>query len=175
MLAWRRALQFAPDSSLDEAWFRSYEGSTYGGKNSIDIQEIDRPDSSYDFISLSMVLEFVPDDRKAFDELLRVGSDELILHMTFSSGLTDEESSHTDEPSGAWGHYHDYGRDFEEWFGTAERGISTLVTEMPDPVTGDSTYKFCFLCRQRNDGETLAAAFAAEQAAEVESFTPVPG
>jgi hypothetical protein len=175
MLAWRRALQFAPDTSLEESWFRSYEGSTYGGENTIDMRAIDRPDSSYDFISLSLVLEFVTDDRRAFGELLRVGSDDLILHITFASGLTDEESTHTDKPSGDYGHYHDYGRDFEQRFGTAEQALSTLILEIPDPVTGDATYPFCFFCRRRNDAETLAAAFAAEPAASVESFTPVPG
>lgn len=175
MLAWRRALQFAPDSSLDETWFRSFEGSEYGGENSIDIQAIDRPDDSYDFISLSLVLEFVPDDRKAFGELLRVGSDDLILHITFNSGLTGEESSHTDEPSGEYGHYHDYGRDFEQRFETAERGLSILTVEMPDPVTGDATYPFSFICRRRSDAETLAAAFEGEPAASVESFTPALG
>lgn len=175
MLAWRRALQFAPDSSLDESWFRSFEGSEYGGENSIDMQAIDRPDGSYDFISLSLVLEFVPDDRGAFSELLRVGSDDLILHLTFNSGLTGEESSHTEEPSGEYGHYHDYGRDFEQRFETAERGLSTLIIEIPDPVTGDVTYPFCFLCRRRIDAETLAAAFEAEPAASLESLTRVPG
>jgi hypothetical protein len=173
LLAWRRALQFAPDSSLDESWFRTYEGSKYEGENSIDMQAIDRPDGSYDFISLSLVLEFVPDDRKAFGELLRVGSEDLILHMTFSSGLSTDETTHTEEPSGEYGHYHDYGRDFGEWFDTAGQGLSTLVIDVADPVTGDSTYKFCFLCRRRADAETLAAAFEKEAPSSVESFTPV--
>jgi hypothetical protein len=167
MLAWRRALQFAPDSSMEEAWFRSYESSEYGAENSIDMQVIDRQDSSYDFISLSLVIEFVADDRKAFGELLRVGSDDLILHVTFNSGLTDEESTHSEEPRGAFGIYHDYGKNFEERFGTAEHGLSTLILEMPDPVTGDVTYPFCFLCRRREDAEALAAAFEAEPAASV--------
>ncbi len=73
LLAWRRAIQFAPDPSLDPAWFRSYEGSQYGGENNLDLQDINRPDGSYDFISLSSVLEFVPDDRRAFAELGRIG------------------------------------------------------------------------------------------------------
>ena len=41
---------------------------------------------------------------------------------------------------------------------------------MPDPVTGDATYPFSFLCRRRNDAETLAAAFEVEPAASVESL-----
>ena len=117
ILARRRALQFAPDASLEEDWSRSYEGSTFGGENSIDVQTIDRPDDSYDFISLSLVLEFVPDDSGAFTELLRIGLDDLILHITFASGLTDEESSHTDVPSGDFG------------TSTTTAGISTVVRD----------------------------------------------
>ncbi len=173
MLAWRRALQFAPDSSLEQSWFGSYEGSTYGGENSLDLQAIDRPPDSYDFISLSLVLEFVKDDRGAFGELVRIGSEILILHITFASGLTDERSTHVDEPSGEYGHYHDYGRDFEERLGTAEHGLSTLIAEIADPVTGDDTYKFCFFCRQRNDAETLNAAFAAGVPTSVDAYSPV--
>jgi hypothetical protein len=172
--AGRRALQFAPDSSLEDSWFESLEKSRYGRENSIDLSEaIDRPDDSYDFISLSLVLEFVPDDRKAFDELLRIGSNELILHVTFTSGLADQESWHRDHAEG-YGTYHGYGWDFEEWFGTAERGLSTLVFEAPDPVTGDATYPFCFFFRRRGDAETFVAALEASPDATIRSYNPVP-
>jgi hypothetical protein len=173
-LAWRRALQFAPDSSLEDSWFESLEKSKYGTENSIDLAgEIDRPDDSYDFISLSLVLEFVPDDRKAFDELLRIGSDELIMHLTFTSGLQDAESWHRDHAEG-FGTYHGYGWDFEQWFGTAERGLSTLVFEMPDPVTGDATYPFCFFFRRRGDAETWVAALTAAPHLDIKSYNPAP-
>ena len=164
MLAWRRALQLSPDSSLEQSWFRSYEASLYGGENSIDlrVEPIDRPSGSYDLISLSMVLEFIPEDRRAFSELVRIGSDSCILHLTFTSDLTAADSTHTEKPVGEYGHYHDYGLDFERWFGAAGHGLSTLVAQIPDPVTGDATHKFCFFCRRRNDAETLSAAFEAE-------------
>jgi hypothetical protein len=170
-LAWRRALQFAPDGSLEESWFRTYEASTYGGKNSIDMQAIDRPADSYDFISSSMVLEFVPDDRKAFSELLRVGSDALIMHLTFTSGLKDAKTQHYEQAKG-WGTWHDYGWDYDEWFGTAEREISTLVVNMPDPVTGDATYPFCFLFRRESDLDTWAAALAEAPQATIKVNKP---
>jgi hypothetical protein len=173
MLAWRRALQFAPDTSLEESWFKTYEGSTYGGENSIDLQEIDRAADSYDFISLSLVLEFVPDDRKAFSELLRVGSDDLILHITFTSGLTGEKTNQFDEPKAGYPTYHDYGWDYEDWFETTEQGISTLVLDMPDPVSGDVTYPFTFFFRRQSDAATWAAAWEAAPHATVRSFNPV--
>ncbi len=58
--------------------------------------------------------------------------------------------------------------------GSVEQGLSTLILEVPDPVTGDATYPFSFLCRRRNVAETLAATFGAESAATVESFSSVP-
>jgi len=174
MLAWRRALQFAPDSSFEDSWFESFEKSMFGRENSIDLnQEIDRPADSYDFISLSLVMEFVREDRRAFDELLRIGSDALILHLTFTSGLADSESFHRDEAKGRYGTYHGYGWDFEEWFGAAERSLSTLVLEMPDPLTGDATYPFCFFFRRRNDAEAWAATWEAAPHASIKAFNPV--
>jgi hypothetical protein len=160
-LSWRRALQFAPDRSLDPSWFRSYEGSVYGGKNSIDVTAIDRVSDSYDFISLSLVLEFVRDDRGAFAELVRVGSPRCILHCTLSFKIGSEHSSHYDPPKGVWGYYHEYGCDLEEWFGTAQHGLSTLLVRVADPVTRHDIMFFLF-CRDRDDAETLNAAFAVE-------------
>jgi hypothetical protein len=171
--AWRRALQFAPDASLEESWFRTYEESTYGGENSIDLQEIDRPDGSYDFLSLSGVMEFVRDDRKAFNELIRIGSNELILHLTVLSGLTDETSAHFPRAKG-WGTWHDYGWDYREWFETAEQGLSTLVFDMPDPVTGDTTYPFCFFFRRWGAAESWNAALTKAPHIDIRSYNPSP-
>jgi hypothetical protein len=175
MLAARRALQISPDPSLDRGWFRDYELSEYGAENSIDLEKpIDRPASSYDFISLSLVIEFVREDRKAFDELLRIGSDELIVHLTFTSGLRETDSRHGEEPTGEYGTYHDYGWDFDQWFGTKERGLSILVIDMPDPVTGDTSHPFCFLFRRRSDAEAFHAVFATDPDATVRSYTLLP-
>jgi hypothetical protein len=175
MLASRRALQISPDPSLDQGWFRHYELSEYGGENSIDLEKpIDRPESTYDFISLSLVIEFVREDRKAFDELLRIGSDELIMHLTFTSGLKETDSRHAEEPTGEYGTYHDYGWDFDEWFGTKERGLSILVIDMPDPVTGDASHPFVFFFRRLEDAETFAGTFEASPDAKVRTYNRVP-
>lgn len=159
MLAWRRAIQFAPDGSLDPAWFRSYESSTYEGENSIDLQRIDRADDSYDFISLSMVLEFVPDDRRAFGELVRIGSDGCIVHSSPGSVLRSPASAHHEEPHGAFGRHHYYGCDLEDRFDAAARGLSTLLLRVVDPVTEvpDDVY---FFCRRAADADLLRAAAA---------------
>jgi len=159
VLSWRRAIQFAPDSSLDPGWFRSFETSTYEGANSIDLQEIDRPDNSYDFISLSMVLEFVVDDKRAFRELVRVGSDTCIIHNSSGSVVNAPTSTHYGEGHGAFGRFHYYGRDIEARFETARHSLSTLLVRSVDPVTGvpDDIH---FFCRQRDDAELLSASLA---------------
>lgn len=153
LISWRRALHFAPDRSLDPEWFRSYEGSRYGGDNSIDLQAIDRPDSAYDFISLSSVLEFVPDDRRAFDELLRIGSPDCIIHCTFTP--LAPASRHYDTPHGAFGRYHVYGPDLVERFDTQARGLVDLVVATIDPATGVTTPTH-FFCRRSTDAQFLS-------------------
>jgi hypothetical protein len=159
MLAWRAALQFAPDASLDPAWFRSFETSTYGGENSIDLQEIDRPDGSYDFISLSMVFEFVPDDRLGFGELARIGSERCIIHNSSGSMLNAAGSTHREEPSGPFGRYHYYGSDIEERLEVERHGFSAVRVRAEDPVTRVPDIVH-FFCRQESDVDMLRAVFA---------------
>ena len=160
MLAWRQALQFAPDASLDPAWFHSFETSTFGGENSIDLHEIDRPGGSYDFISLSMVLEFVPDDRRGFAELARIGSDKCIIHNSSGSMLNAPVSTHHDEPKGPFGRYHYYGSDIEERLEIERHRFTAVRVRALDPVTQveDDLH---FFCRQEGDAEILGAALAA--------------
>lgn len=160
MLSWRRALQFAPDGSLDPAWFRSFETSTYGGENSIDLQDIDREGGAYDFISLSMVLEFVPDDRRAFGELARIGSERCIIHNSSGSTLEAPASTHRDEPSGPFGRHHYYGGDIEERLEIARHGFSALRVRGVDPVTGTPDV-INFFCRSEDDADRLRASLGA--------------
>jgi hypothetical protein len=157
ILSWRRAIHFAPDASLDPAWFRSYERSSYGGENSIDLEEIVRPDDCYDFISLSSVLEFVLDDRLAFRELVRVASPTCVIHCTFTPLAA--ANSHFAEPRGSFGRYHQYGLDVCEWFDTKTHGLTTMVAIAVDPVTEAET-PIHFFCRRDRDAELLGASFA---------------
>src|SRR6476659_7927038 len=137
-LARRRAIQFAPDGSFDPNWFRSYEQSQYEGENSLDLQAIDRPTDSYDFISLSGVLEFVPDDRRAFAELLRIGSPECVIHCTFTP--FEDVTRHFDEPYGTFGRYHIYGEGMEEWFDIETHGLVTVTVLAIHPVTAEQEF-----------------------------------
>lgn len=156
MLSWRRAIQFAPDRSLDQEWFRSYEESKYGGVNSIDLQNIGRRDGSYDFISLSSVLEFVFDDRTAFTELVRIASPLCIIHCTFVPSPTAAATQHFGVPHGAFGRYHHYGVDVASWLDAESHQLTTMVVVATDPVT-EVRENIHFFCRQPNDADVLRA------------------
>lgn len=159
LLSWRRAIQFAPDGTLESGWFRSLELSAYGGENSIDVRSIPRADASYDFISLSQVLDFVKEDRAAFAEIARIASPTAIVHLVFTSNMQAEESTHYAEPRGTHGRFHEYGRDVIDWLGAPERGFETVVAQARDPVTRVGTPNF-FLCRAESDGATIRGALA---------------
>jgi hypothetical protein len=154
MLSWRRAIQFAPDPSLNSSWFHSYEGSQYEGENSLDLQSIDRASGSYDFISLSSVLEFVPDDRRAFSELLRLASPRCLIHCTFTPASAHEPTYHYDEPHGNFGRYHLYGYDLTDWLGVSTNDLVTRVATAIDPATGTPD-RIHFFCRDPDDAVLL--------------------
>lgn len=162
MLAWRRALQFAPDPSLDEAWFSTFERSRYGDStNSIDLRvPIERRDGAYDFISLSGVLEFIPDDRDAFAELARIGSSECIIHVTFVPFSPQHQTQHYSEPHGTYGRHQLYGADAAERLMAKTTGFTTLVVSLADPITGVEA-PFHFFCRKANDAHALRDAIDA--------------
>lgn len=133
-LNWRIALQISPDPSCDPKWFKSYEVSIYedGG---IDIQKIDRPDSSYDFITISHVLESVPDDQSSIRELARVLSETGFIHLILADPLK-EKSIDFDSATGVFGFYHNYGVDFAERFNFDSNGLNLILIKSLDPITG---------------------------------------
>lgn len=135
-LHWRRCLQFSPDQSSDPRWFRSYELSIYGGEGGLDIQAIDRADASYDFVTLSHVLECIPRDLGAFDELVRIIAPHGILHLSVSGALTRERSIDHARAIDPYGTLHLYGRDVYQRFGCAQKRLGMLIVEGEDPVTG---------------------------------------
>ena len=158
-LSWRRAIQFAPDPSLEGQRFASFETSQFGGENSLDLQDLDRPTGVYDFISLSSVLEFVVNDRRAFAELARIGSPKCIIHCTFTPASEDSLTHHYDRPHGNFGRMHLYGADLVEWFRVEALGFATIKALPADPATGvvDPIH---FFCRQITDMQILEHAFA---------------
>lgn len=136
-LAERRALQFSPDNGVDPQWFRSFEVSVFEGENSLDLQAIARGDDSYDFLSLSHVLESVPDDLKAFDELCRILSPRGLLHVSFGVNKERVTTIKLAEPAHFWGAHRYYGHDVAQRFDCAGRGLRMLEIEVADPCTGE--------------------------------------
>jgi hypothetical protein len=134
--AWRRGLQFSPDMALSGAWFGSFEVSIYGGTNSLDLQSITRADDSYDFVSLSHVLEFVRDDHAAFTELVRILSPPGLIHLVLSQPDSRPHSLDFETPTGTHRYFHLYGRDFAQRFRLPERALNLLIVASRDPVTG---------------------------------------
>ena len=135
-LDWRRVLQFSSDRGLNPSWFRKYEVSVYGGENSLDIQAIDRPDASYDLLTLNHVLEFVPDDLKGFSELVRILSPRGIMQVCFSAPSSRELSQDFSEPFGPHQAWHLYGKDLHTRFRCAANGLTVVELQEIDPCTG---------------------------------------
>jgi SAM-dependent methyltransferase len=135
-LDWRRSLQFSPDQAHNPAWFRSHEVSVYQGEGSLDIQAIDRPDASYDYVTVSHVLECIPRDLAAFDELCRVLSPRGLLHIGFGGILARAVTEDFDAPVDRYANLHRYGRDVYQRFGCAAKGMGMLAVQGLDPVSG---------------------------------------
>jgi hypothetical protein len=143
-LAWRRCLQFSPDPSIRPEWFKTYEISIYGGPNSLDLNQIARTDGSYDFVTLNMVLEFIPDAKACFRELIRVLSVDGILQIGFANAESREASLDYESAQGDYnngqGYFHLFGRDIETHFELSRLGISYVILSQVDTVTDLVTY-----------------------------------
>jgi SAM-dependent methyltransferase len=130
-------LHFAPDHSIDSQWFGTYEPSTYGGENSLDLQKIDRTDGRYDWVICNHVLEHVEDDREAMREMLRVSADDGIVQFAIPMPLYREKTLDWGKPD--WtqhGHWRVYGKDFLTRFEGVLSIRNLLSVVAVDPVTG---------------------------------------
>lgn len=110
-------IEYVPCAKFGEG----YEDKYPKGTQNIDITEIDLPDNSFDIIICSHVLEHIPDDLKAMQELYRVlkpkGWGILQVPLDTSRDVTYEDFSITDprEREKAFGqrdHVRIYGNDY---------------------------------------------------------------
>ena len=132
-----RVLQFSHDRTVEGRWFKSYELSIYRGRRSLDIQRIDRPSDSYDFVICNHVLEHVADDAKALMEMVRITSEQGFVFLTVPTPhrlTTTKEWGYPDEKQ--HGHYRIYGKDVVKRFERFIPGIIAVEIPMHDPVTG---------------------------------------
>ncbi len=146
-LAGLEVLQLSPDIGVDPGWFARYEVSEYGGENSIDLENIDRADASYDLLVCNHVLEHVCDDRRGYRELLRVTRPNGCVQITVPSPYTQSSTRDWGYPRPeAHGHYRGYGRDIVEMFREAAPRAEVVEVEVHDPVTGDGDFVYFSTC-----------------------------
>ena len=164
-----KAIQFSPDPSVKKEWFNSFEVSIYGKKNSLDLQDIERPSDHYDVAICNHVLEHIEDDRQAFREIMRILSPTGFFQFTVPTPYTrsvTEEWGYPDED--LHGHYRWYGSDLVDRFCEARPQVKLLWVEGVDDVTGkhDFVY-FASLDDRRLDkiGATFGKVFGSVETA----------
>jgi hypothetical protein len=130
-------LQFSSDPAIARGWFERHELSAYGGANSLDIQNIERGDASYDIVVCNHVLEHVADYRPAIKELVRVTKPDGFLFLSFPNpyGRASTEDWGHPKPE-QHGHYRVFGRDVEQIFSVIVPQVHVVAVEDTDPVTG---------------------------------------
>ena len=132
------AIQFTADPTVDPAWFRSFELSIYEEPSGLDIQAIDRPDNSYDYVGCSHVLEHVGDDRAALHELLRITKPDGMVYLSIPDPFNEEVTRDWGFPKPEkFGHWRVYGRDVSQRFERYMPAQPVLAYLGQDPVSGE--------------------------------------
>jgi len=134
-----RLMRFSPDPIVEESWFAGSELSVYGGDNSLDLQAIARPDSAFDVVICSHVLEHVRDDAGALRELVRILSPQgflILIVPRVLAGISTQDWGFPDPAKNF--HYRGYGRDFDAMLVNTLTDIHIVAAALPDPVTGDA-------------------------------------
>lgn len=155
----RRAsvLQFSPDKSVRQSWFKQYEVSTFEGENHLDMQNIDRPDSTYDIVICNHVLEHVPLDDHAFLELLRILKSDGILQITIPDPARRRQTTDWGAPrADLHGHFRQYGMDFLDRLLPPTGECREQIVSARDDATGTTDLVF-FFTKTPSAYETLRA------------------
>ena len=124
-----RVLHFAPEEMIRKRIKENENCDYYAGdmvlsteNHQVDVTDIQFKDNFFDYILINHVLEHVPDERKAFDELKRVlkGNGTLILSfpVTLEAETFEDERIFSEEDRlryyGQKDHVRLYGKDFKE-------------------------------------------------------------
>ena len=124
-----RVLHFAPEEMIRKRIKENVNCDYYAGdvvlaadNHQVDVTDIQFRDKFFDYILINHVLEHVPDERKAFDELKRVLKESGILILSFPVTLEaetfeDERISSEEDRLRYYGqkdHVRLYGKDFRE-------------------------------------------------------------
>ncbi len=155
MKSWR-LLQFAPDCSIDRGWFASYQGSVYGGDFSLDMMNTGLEEGSYEIILSNHVLEHIPDDTAALQEMLRVVGPKGLVALTAPTPIfrwTSTDWGFPDPEKNA--HFRDYGADFPTIMTERIPDLHIMTVIGRDDVTGLHDHVY-FLSRDPD----LLAGFA---------------
>jgi ubiquinone/menaquinone biosynthesis C-methylase UbiE len=129
-------LHFAKDNCVDPDWFKKYTFSEYGYDNSLDMQNINLPDSSFDIVICNHVLEDIADDIRSLQELQRILTPRGLLQLTVPSPLQKEKTEDWGYPDKLRGHYRTYGADIIELFHKALNKGYLISIVARDDVTG---------------------------------------
>ncbi|GLB50527.1 class I SAM-dependent methyltransferase [Neptunitalea lumnitzerae] len=153
----KKVLHFAPEQAFYKR-FRKMSNLTYTTTDlnspladvKADICNLPFPDNAYDVILCNHVLEHIPDDTKAMQELFRVlkpgGMAILQIPQDYSRTHTFEDDSITDKKErakifGQYDHVRVYGMDYFDKL----RSIGFQVTEehYTDKLTAEEVEKYC--------------------------------
>lgn len=146
----KTVLQFSDDKSIEPNWFLKFEVSIFGGKNSIDIQNIEYHDGSFDIVICNHVIEHVPNDKIALREIYRVSSENGFVALSVPDPFHRKHTIDWGYPKiEEHGHYRIYGEDFNELLSMIFGYENYLRLVIQDPVT--KSKDFLFLISKNND------------------------
>ena len=154
-------LQFSGDLSTDASWFKSFTCSIYGKTNSLDLQKIDKPSSTYDLVICNHVLEHVPYDNSALNEMGRIIKSDGFVFLSFPEPLVRKNTSDWGFPrDDQHGHYRVYGMDdVLKLFKKFIPHMYVLSIIGLDKITDTKDVIF-FLCKSKNGVEKITNVFA---------------
>jgi SAM-dependent methyltransferase len=163
----KKLLHFAPEVSMRSLFqsanyidYLSADLADVSAMVKMDITDIPYPDSTFDAIYCSHVLEHVTDDRKAMRELFRVlkAGRWAILHVPITANVTFEDPSITDSKErervfGQFDHVRRYGPDYVDRL--VDGGFSVEVHMFAQKLGAETARRFglvfdesVFLCRK---------------------------